>query len=146
MPLTRDFNETIKARAQADPAFRVALLEEALDAFLNNDLETGKLLLRDSVNATVGFEALGAELHKSPKSLMRMLSDEGNPRADNLFAVVSHLKAHAGPLSACTPRPARSNAGRCAERIRATRERVPPPVRRQPPTAPAARRLRGRAH
>jgi len=96
MPLTRDFKETIKARAQADPAFRVALLEEALDAFLNNDLETGKLLLRDYVNATVGFEALGAELHKSPKSLMRMLSEEGNPRADNLFAVVSHLKAHEG--------------------------------------------------
>jgi DNA-binding phage protein len=96
MPLTRDFNEAIKARAQADPAFRIALLEEALDAFLNNDLETGKLLLRDYVNATVGFEALGAELHKSPKSLMRMLSDEGNPRADNLFAVVSHLKAHEG--------------------------------------------------
>lgn len=96
MPLTRDFKETVKARAQADPAFRVALLEEALDAFLNNDLETGKLLLRDYVNATVGFVALAAELHKSPKSLMRMLSEEGNPRADSLFAVVSHLKAHEG--------------------------------------------------
>jgi len=96
MPLTRDFKDTIKARAQSDPAFRVALLEEALDAFLDNDLETGKLLLRDYVNATVGFETLGAELHKSPKSLMRMLSEEGNPRADNLFAVVSHLKAHEG--------------------------------------------------
>ena len=96
MPLTRDFKDTIKARAQSDPAFRVALLQEALDAFLNNDLETGKLLLRDYVNATVGFETLGAQLHKSPKSLMRMLSEEGNPRADNLFAVVAHLKAHEG--------------------------------------------------
>lgn len=96
MPLTRNFKETIRARAQADAEFRVALLEEALDAFLNNDLETGKLLLRDYVNATVGFEALAEELHKSPKSLMRMLSEEGNPRADNLFAVVSHLKAHEG--------------------------------------------------
>ena len=73
MPLTRDFKETVQARAQADPAFRVALLEEAVDAFLNNDLETGKLLLCDYVNATVGFDALGAQLHKSPKSLMRML-------------------------------------------------------------------------
>ncbi len=96
MPLTRDFKDTIKARAQSDPAFRVALLEEALDAFLNNDLETGKLLLRDYVNATVGFETLGAELCKSPKSLMRMLSEDGNPRADNLFAVVAHLKAQEG--------------------------------------------------
>jgi len=96
MPLTRNFKETIRARAQADAEFRVALLEEALDAFLNNDLETGKLLLRDYVNATVGFEALAEGLHKSPKSLMRMLSEEGNPRADNLFAMVSHLKAHEG--------------------------------------------------
>ena len=96
MPLTRDFKDTVKARAQADPEFRIALLEEALDAFLDNDLETGKLLLRDYVNATVGFDALGAQLNKSPKSLMRMLSEDGNPRADNLFALVSRLKAHEG--------------------------------------------------
>ncbi len=61
MPLTRDFKHTIKARAQADQAFRVALLDEALDALMNNDLATGKLLLRDYVNATVGFDALGAQ-------------------------------------------------------------------------------------
>lgn len=96
MALTRDFKETIKARAERDPAFRVALLEEALDAFVNANLETGKVLLRDYVNATVGFEQLGVQLHKSPKSLMRMLSEQGNPRADNLFAVVAHLKAHEG--------------------------------------------------
>lgn len=27
---------------------------------------------------------------------MRMLSEQGNPRADNLFAVVALLKAHEG--------------------------------------------------
>lgn len=92
MALTRDFKETVKARAQRDPDFRRGLFEEAIDAFLSNDTETGKLLLRDYVNATVGFEKLGEELHKSPKSLMRMLSTQGNPRADNLFAVVGHLR------------------------------------------------------
>lgn len=96
MALTRDFKDTVKARAERDPEFRVALLEEALDAFLNADLETGKVLLRDYVNATVGFEQLGAQLHKSPKSLMRMLSEQGNPRANNLFAVVAHLNAREG--------------------------------------------------
>jgi len=96
MPLTRAFKDTIKARAERDPRFRIALLEEAIEALLNADLETGKLLLRDYVNATIGFEALGTQLHKSPKSLMRMLSAAGNPRVDNLFAVVSHLQAHAG--------------------------------------------------
>lgn len=96
MVLTRDFKETIQARAQRDPAFRRGLFQEAIEAFLSNDTATGKLLLRDYVNATVGFEKLGAELDKSPKSLMRMLSTQGNPRADNLFAVVGHLRKQEG--------------------------------------------------
>lgn len=96
MALTRAFKDTIQARAQRDPEFRVGLLEEALEAFLDGELDTGKTLLRDYVNATVGFEALGAQLDKSPKSLMRMLGEEGNPRADNLFALVAHLKAREG--------------------------------------------------
>lgn len=96
MPLTRDFKDTIKTRAERDPTFRIALLEETLDAFLNADLETGKLLLRDYVNVTVGFETLGVQLHESPKSLMHMLSEESNPHVNNLFNVVSYLKAHEG--------------------------------------------------
>ena len=84
MPLTRNFKDTVKARA------------EALEALLSDDLETGKVLLRDYVNATVGFEALAAELDKSPKSLMRMLSDKGNPRAGNLLGMVGHLKKREG--------------------------------------------------
>lgn len=96
MPLTRDFKDTVKARAERDPEFRRGLFEEAIEAFLSNDTETGKLLLRDYVNATLGFEQLGEELHKSSKSLMRMLSAQGNPRADNLFAVVDHLRKKEG--------------------------------------------------
>ena len=96
MALTRSFKETIKARADRDPEFRVAMLQEAIDAFLNADIQTGKTILRDYVNATVGFEELGSQLHKNPKSLMRMLSEQGNPRADNLFAVVAYLKQREG--------------------------------------------------
>ena len=105
MALTRGFKDTIKARAERDPVFRVGLLQEALDAFLDGDLPTGKILLRDYVNATSGFEALGHSLQKSPKSLMRMLSEEGNPRADNLFALVAHLKSNEGVTLrvSCTP-------------------------------------------
>jgi len=39
---------------------------------------------------------LGAQLHKSRESLRRMLSEQGDPRADNLFAVVARLKANEG--------------------------------------------------
>ena len=96
MPLTRDFKATIKARAEKDSAFREALLAEALDGFLAGDTDTGKAMLRDYINATIGFEALGRLTGKDAKSLMRMLSPHGNPHARNLFAVLAHLQAHEG--------------------------------------------------
>ena len=96
MALTRSFKETIKARAERDPEFRMGLFREAIEAMLSDDLETGKVLLRDYVNATVGFETLAQDMQKDPKSLMRMLSAKGNPRADNLLAMVSKLKLREG--------------------------------------------------
>jgi hypothetical protein len=67
MPLTRDFKETIQERARRDAAFREALLKEAVDALLSGDVETGKTVLRDYINATVGFEKLASVTKKSPK-------------------------------------------------------------------------------
>ena len=58
MPLTRDFKETVKTRAEKDSAFREALLSEALDCFLAGNTDTGKAMLRDYINATIGFEKL----------------------------------------------------------------------------------------
>jgi DNA-binding phage protein len=96
MALTRSFSETVRARAMRDSEFRIGLLREAVEALLRGELDAGKILLRDYVNATVGFERLAEATHKSPKSLMRMLSAEGNPRADNLFAVIAHLQKNEG--------------------------------------------------
>lgn len=110
MPLTRSFKSTVKARAERDPEFRFGLFCEAIEALLSDDLETGKVLLRDYVNATVGFETLAAELDKSPKSLMRMLSDKGNPRADNLLGMVGHLKRREGAALSMT----KAEGGLCA--------------------------------
>lgn len=42
-------------------------------------------------------------MDKDPKSLMRMLSTKGNPRADNLFAMVAHLKQREGVTLSVTP-------------------------------------------
>jgi DNA-binding phage protein len=91
MALTRDFRETIRVRVQRDQAFRRALLREAVEAMLNGDVETGKSVLRDYINATVGFGELAEVTHRSPKSLMRMLGPKGNPQARNLFKIVSYL-------------------------------------------------------
>jgi DNA-binding phage protein len=104
LALTRSFRETVKARASRDPKFRLGLLEEGIEALLRGELEEGKILLRDYVNATVGFERLAEATRKSPKSLMRMLSAEGNPRADNLFAVIAELQKREGIALGVHPR------------------------------------------
>jgi len=92
MALTRDFKETVAARAQNDPAFAQALLDEAITLFVNGEPDSAKLILRDLVNATVGFEALAEEIHKPAKSLHRMLSRSGNPTMSNLSAVFAAIK------------------------------------------------------
>jgi DNA-binding phage protein len=92
MALTKDFRETVLARVQTDGRFRRALLMEAVDAFLSGDLTTGKAVLRDYVNATVGFENLAEKLGKESKSLHRMLGPKGNPRAENMFALIRVLQ------------------------------------------------------
>src|SRR5262249_35869338 len=92
MALTKEFKETVKARADRDPAFRQALLTEAAEQLLSGDLETGKAVLRDYINATIGFEALAKATGTPPKSLMRMLGPRGNPRASNLLAVLGKLQ------------------------------------------------------
>jgi DNA-binding phage protein len=96
MALTRSFKETVQARAQNDDAFREALLAEGMDAFLAGDLDTGKSVLRDYINATIGFEKLGAATGTPPKSLMRMFSPSGNPNARNLFSVLGELQKQSG--------------------------------------------------
>jgi len=92
MALTRDFKQTVNTRLQADPAFAQALLQEAATLFLNGEPDTAKAILRDLVNATVGFEQLAAQVAKPPKSLHRMLSQSGNPTMNNLAAIFQSLK------------------------------------------------------
>ena len=96
MALTRDFKETVRDRAQSDPAFRATLLSEAIELLLSGDVETGRALLRDYINATIGFIELGQKSGLPPKSLMRMFGPSGNPRADNLFAVIRLLQDETG--------------------------------------------------
>lgn len=96
MALTRDFKETVKDRADRDPEFRNELLTEALEAIVCGEGEVAKVLLRDYINATVGFESVGKAVGKDPKSLMRMLSNRGNPNVENLFSVTRFLQKTAG--------------------------------------------------
>ena len=96
MALTRDFKETIRARVERDPKFRRELLREGIASMLDGDIATAKTILRDYVNATVGFTELARATQIPSKSLMRMLGPGGNPRADNLFEVVGFLQRREG--------------------------------------------------
>jgi DNA-binding phage protein len=96
MVLTRSFRETVVRHVQEDPAFRAALVEEAARNVLDGDIETALGQLRDVVNATMGFDALSAETGIPKTSLMRMLSDRGNPRAGNLATILRAIGQNVG--------------------------------------------------
>ena len=96
MALTRDFKQTIAERVTRDPAFARAMLDEAGTLFLNGEPETARMMLRDLVNSTVGFEQLGKLTGKPAKSLHRMLSLNGNPSMDNLAAIFDVLRGTLG--------------------------------------------------
>ena len=96
MPLTRAFKMTIQARADRDAAFRESLLAEGVQALVAGDLETGKSVIRDYINATIGFDQLASATGTPSKSLMRMFSSRGNPNARNLFSVIGYLQRSTG--------------------------------------------------
>lgn len=56
MVLTRNFKKTVAARVERDSAFAEALLDEAANLFLSDEPETARVIIRDLVNATLGFE------------------------------------------------------------------------------------------
>jgi DNA-binding phage protein len=96
MALTKAFRETVYERAHRDAGFRKALLTEAMNAYLGGDEATGKAVLRDVINATIGFEQLAADLQKPSKSLHRMLGPSGNPNTANFFAILLVLQKRVG--------------------------------------------------
>ena len=96
MASTRNVKETVRARMERDPSFRQALLEEGIERLLAGEVDLGKAVLRDYVNATIGFQELGGLTAKSPKSLMRMLGPDGNPQARHLFKIISCLQEREG--------------------------------------------------
>ncbi len=92
MPITRKFRKTVWTRAQSDARFRAAMLTEAINDLLAGDLDTGKAMLRDYVNATVTFDGLAKATRIPTKSLQRMLGPHGNPTAESLFAIIKVLQ------------------------------------------------------
>jgi DNA-binding phage protein len=93
MALTRDFKATVVAQVESDPAFAKALLDEATALLISGEADTARVILRDLVNATLGFEQLATLTGVPSKSLHRMLSPKGNPSMNNLAAIVGAVSS-----------------------------------------------------
>jgi len=89
---TKDYKKIIQNRINQDPDFAQHLLDEAISLILNDEPETARLVLRDLVNATIGFEKLSEKTQKNSKSLHRMLSLNGNPSMNNLTHIINVVK------------------------------------------------------
>jgi DNA-binding phage protein len=92
MALTRDFRETVQADVKRDPVFRRGLLSDALESLLSGEVALGKELLRDYINATVGFPKLAVHTKIHVKTIHQMFGPNGNPTARNLFEIVAYLQ------------------------------------------------------
>ena len=96
MARTKSFKDFVRKHVKADKKFAEALLREGVDAMLSGDVDTGRMILRYYIKATVGFEKLGKATGAPPKSLIRMFGPRGNPQAKNLFSVLGYLQKQAG--------------------------------------------------
>ena len=94
--LMREFKEMVKDRGTYNPALAKTMLSEAATLFLNGEPHVARSILRDLVNASVGFETLAAETNRPSKSLHRMLSENGNPSMDNLAAIFGAVRRRLG--------------------------------------------------
>jgi DNA-binding phage protein len=90
--MLKDFSEVLVDRIQREPEFARALLGEAIAVFLNGEPDVSRLVLRDLVNGTIGFEGLAAVTGKPSKGLRRMLSAKGNPTMDDLTLIFGGLR------------------------------------------------------
>ena len=88
---SRPVRELITNSLREDPELAEEVYNEAVLCLVRGESEVTKILLRDLTHVTVGFEAMAVSLEKSPKSLYRMLSNRGNPRLDNLSAILYQL-------------------------------------------------------
>lgn len=96
MALTREYKETVLERLQEDDGFRNALYAEAIEALAEDEVIVALSMLRDLVHATITFKGLAEKTGISEKSLHRMLSNRGNPTAQNIGKILKTIKKHLG--------------------------------------------------
>jgi DNA-binding phage protein len=129
MPLTTDFRESVQADMRRHPEFRRGMLSEALESLLSGEVALAKEILRNYINATVGFPKLAEATHIHVKTIHQMFGPKGNPTASRLFEIIAYLQEAEGVRFEV--RPARPTV----------RKKRPRPARGRKPAASAAARF-----
>ena len=96
MPLTRSFDETVRESAQQDPVFRALLLPSTINLFLGGEVPVGKISLRQTIYATIGYEKLGELMDKTPDDIKRMCHPDYDTSVNDLFEIIHHVQQHEG--------------------------------------------------
>lgn len=80
----------------ADKKLRIIHLREALNTLLNGESRVALLMLRDIINASIGFKQLAAKVGKSDKNLMGMLTENSNPTLESFLSIIKAIMEYEG--------------------------------------------------
>ena len=83
----RDFNELLKIELK-DPEFAIGYLNEAL---ASGDKKVFLLALRHVIDARGNIKGFAEESEVPRQSIYRMLSEDGNPTWDSLWALLEAM-------------------------------------------------------
>jgi DNA-binding phage protein len=72
------------------------MLSEALESLLSGEVALAKEILRDYINATVGFPKLAAATKIHVKTIHQMFGPKGNPTTSRLFEIIAYLQEAEG--------------------------------------------------
>lgn len=86
--------EIVIQKMRDDPSLALLKLDEIMLNLRTGEHDVAKILLRDLVHATIGFEGLAERIDKPSKSLHRMLSARGNPTTSNLSAILACISEY----------------------------------------------------
>ena len=103
MALSVDYKEGVLKDLRNDPKMAREYYHEAVRAFINGDTETGGVMMRDLVNAGIGFQRLSRETGIRAPNLHRALAPEGNPTMRTFGKIAASIAAFMGfhsPMSA----------------------------------------------
>lgn len=90
------FDDIVKESAQQDPVFRELLLPSTIDLFLGGEVQVGKISLRQTIYATIGYEKLGELMDKTPDDIKRMCHPDYDTSVNDLFEIIGHVQRHEG--------------------------------------------------